>query len=101
LHDGAQPAMGFRNQPAVSKSPDGRLWFASVSFVQMIDPRRIYSNTVPPPVRIEAIVADGTNYSADRPARLPPLRRQLGIDYTAVGFQFPWRGLVRYPVDGK
>src|SRR5262245_34746959 len=101
LHDGAQPYIGLRNQPAVSKSPDGRLWFASFSFVQMIDPRRTYSNTVPPPVRIEAIVADGKNYSTFAPAPVPPLRRQLEIDYTALSFKFPQKVMFRYKLEGQ
>jgi signal transduction histidine kinase/ligand-binding sensor domain-containing protein len=101
LHDGAQPATGVMNQPVVSKSPDGRLWFASAWFVQTIDPRRTYSNTVPPPVRIEAIVADGRHYTTLAPARLPPLRRDLEIDYTALSFKFPQRVLFRYKLEGQ
>jgi signal transduction histidine kinase/ligand-binding sensor domain-containing protein len=100
LHDGAQPALGQRSQPVVSKSPDGRLWFNGQWFVQMIDPRRTYSNTVPPPVRIEALVADGKNYATVAPARLPPLRRQLEIDYTALSFKFPQKVLFRYRLEG-
>src|SRR5262249_1583292 len=52
FHDGAQPSTGLLDQPVVSTSPDGRLWFANASFLQTIDPRRTYVNTVPPPVRI-------------------------------------------------
>jgi signal transduction histidine kinase/streptogramin lyase len=99
FHDGAQPT-GVEGQPVVSKSPDGRLWFASSWFVQMIDPRRTYVNTVPPPVRIEAIVADGKNYATVAPARLPPLPRQLEIDYTALSFKFPQKVLFRYKLEG-
>src|SRR5262249_45680341 len=101
LHDGAQPYVGVRNQPVVSKSPDGRLWFASFSFVQMIDPRRTYSNTATPPVRIEATGAHGKTYAPDRPAPLPPLRRQLEIDYTALSFKFPRNVRFRYKLDGQ
>jgi signal transduction histidine kinase/ligand-binding sensor domain-containing protein len=99
FHDGAQPT-GVEGQPVVSKSPDGRLWFASSWFVQMIDPRRTDVNTVPPPVRIEAIVADGKNYATVAPARLPPLPRQLEIDYTALSFKFPQKVLFRYKLEG-
>jgi signal transduction histidine kinase/streptogramin lyase len=101
LHEGAQPSSSWRNQPMASRGPDGRLWFASILYVQMIDPRRTYSNTFPPPVRIEAIVADGKNYSTDRPARLPPLRRQLQIDYTGLSFKFPLKVLFRYKLEGQ
>jgi len=100
--DGAQPTGGSGGvlpQPVVSKSPDGRLWFLG-AYVQMIDPRRTYANTVPPPVQIEALVADGTNYATVAPARLPPLRRQLEIDYTALSFKFPRRVRFRYKLEG-
>jgi signal transduction histidine kinase/ligand-binding sensor domain-containing protein len=101
FHDGAQPSTGGVSfQPVVSKSPDGRLWFASSAFLQMIDPRRTYVNTAPPPVRIEAIVADGKSYTTAAPARLRPLRRELEIDYTALSFKFPQRVLFRYKLEG-
>jgi signal transduction histidine kinase/ligand-binding sensor domain-containing protein len=99
FHDGAQPS-NIQGQPAVSKSPDGRLWFACTAFVQMIDPRRTYVNTVPPPVHIDAIVADGRTYATVAPARLPPLPRQLEIDYTALSFKFPRRVRFRYKLEG-
>jgi signal transduction histidine kinase len=57
-------------------------------------------NTVPPPVRIEAIVADGKNYATVAPARLRPLPRQLEIDYTALSFKFPQKVLFRYKLEG-
>src|SRR5262249_51704491 len=101
VHDGVKHGSGMMNQPVVSKSPDGRLWFGGAWSVQMIDPRRTYSNTVAPPVRIEAIVADGKNYSTDRPVRLPPLRRQLEIDYTALSFKFPRKVRFRYQLEGQ
>ncbi len=100
FHDGAQPSTGVLSQPVVSKSPDGRLWFANVLFVQMLDPRHTYVNTVPPLVRIEAIVADGKNYATVAPARLPPLPRQLEVDYTALSFKFPQRVRFRYKLEG-
>ncbi len=100
--DGAQPTAGSGGalpQPVVSKSPDGRLWFLG-AFVQMIDPRRTYANALPPPVRIEALVADGKNYATVAPARLPPLRGQLEIDYTALSFKLPRRVKFRYKLEG-
>jgi len=100
FHDGVQASTGVLNQPVVSKSPDGRLWFASSMFVQTIDPRRTFVNTMPPPVQIDRIVADGKNYATLPPARLPPLRRELEIDYTALSFKFPQRLLFRYKLEG-
>jgi signal transduction histidine kinase/ligand-binding sensor domain-containing protein len=101
FHDGAQPSTGVSSQPVVAKSPDGRLWFANTSFVQMFDPRRTHVNTLPPPVHIEAIVADGQRHGTGAPVRLPPLRRQVRIDYTALSFKFPRKVLFRYRLEGQ
>jgi len=46
--DGATPALSTFH-PAVSKSPDGRLWFVNDSVVQMVDPN-MQRNRLPPPV---------------------------------------------------
>ena len=101
IHDGAQPTSGVLDHPSVGKSPDGRLWFATRSFVQMIDPRRTYVNTVPPPVRIEAMLADGVSHATIAPVRLPPLRRQVEIAYTALSFRFPRNVRFRYKLEGQ
>jgi signal transduction histidine kinase/ligand-binding sensor domain-containing protein len=99
--DGAQPTNGSGvNQPAVSKSPDGRLWFAASAVVQMIDPRHTYANTLPPPMHIEALVADGKSYATTQPVRLPPRQRQLVIDYTALSFKLPRKVRFRYKLEG-
>ena len=65
VFDGAQPGLtNFR--PEVSKSPDGKLWFANDSILQMIDPAHLDGNEIPPPVRVEQIIADRKNYSPRR-----------------------------------
>ncbi len=97
--DGAQPSAGS-DQPLASKSPDGRLWFASGEFVQMIDPSHIYANVIPPPVHIEELVADHKSYDTLGQLSLPPLRRELEINYTALSFKVPRKVLFRYKLEG-
>jgi streptogramin lyase len=48
-----------RIQPAVAKSPDGRLWFVNGTVLQMIDPSALRRNRVPPPVYVEECVPIG------------------------------------------
>src|SRR6201999_390906 len=43
--DGAQPSRP-NFSPKASIGPDGRLWFANASIVQMVDPRRLDGNPV-------------------------------------------------------
>ena len=100
--DGADPGWnGDRIQPSAARSPDGRLWFVGLSSLQMIDPGRSYKNPTPPPVHVEGLVADGKSYSATSPITLPPLTRDLHIDYTALSFVLPQRMGFRYILEGR
>jgi signal transduction histidine kinase/ligand-binding sensor domain-containing protein len=100
--DGADPGWnGDRIQPNAAMSPDGRLWFIGSSSLQMIDPGRSYKNPTPPPVHVEGLVADGKSYSPASPITLPPLSRDLHIDYTALSFVMPQRMGFRYILEGR
>ena len=100
VFDGAQPSP-TTFQPAVAKSPDGRLWFANDTVLQVIDPHRLNENRVPPPVHIEQVVADRKNYSTRQNLHLPPRTRDIEIDYTALSFAIPQKVRFRYKLDGR
>jgi signal transduction histidine kinase/ligand-binding sensor domain-containing protein len=100
--DGADPGWNAeRIQPSAARSPDGRLWFVGMSSLQMIDPGRSYKNPMPPPVHVEGLVADGKSYSLTSPITLPPLSRDLRIDYTALSFVMQQRIGFRYMLEGR
>jgi signal transduction histidine kinase len=67
----------------------------------MIDPGRSYENPMPPPVHVEELLADGKNYSPASPITLPPLTRDIQIDYTALSFVQPQRMAFRYILEGR
>ena len=48
--------------PRVAKSTDGKLWFVTGEGVQVVDPRHLAVNKLPPPVHIEQVVADDKPY---------------------------------------
>ena len=48
-----------QRKPLMTKSPDGKIWFAPPDGISFIDPRNIPFNRLPPPVHIEQITADG------------------------------------------
>jgi PAS domain S-box-containing protein len=98
VFDGARP-MSTPFQPNASRSPDGRLWFANQSVVQMIDPAHLDSNPIPPPVHVEEIIADHKSYAPRDGLRLPPLTRDLEIDYTALSFIAPQKVRFRYKLE--
>ena len=93
--------------PQVAKTPDGKLWFLPWDGVSVIDPHHIPFNKLPPPVHIEQVTADRKTYwqnlsgdaSSSHP-RLPPLVRDLTIDYTALSFVAPEKVLFRYKLEG-
>jgi signal transduction histidine kinase/ligand-binding sensor domain-containing protein len=100
--DGADPGyFSKRIQPGSVRSQDGRLWFIGFSTVQMIDPGHSYKNAIPPPVHVEGLIADRKNYPLSSPITLPPLTRDLEIDYTALSFVLPQRMAFRYMLEGR
>lgn len=98
--DGALPGPGAVKRQRAAKSTDGRLWFLNGRAVQMIDPSRSYSNPVPPPVYIEGLIADHKDYHSQNQVRLPPLRSELEIDYTALSYAAPRKVNFRYKLEG-
>jgi signal transduction histidine kinase/streptogramin lyase len=88
-------------QPAVSKSPDGRLWFVNDAGLQMIDPDRLQKNITPPPVYVEEVRADRKVYRLGGLVRLPARSRDIEIGYTALSFSVPQKVRFRYRLDGR
>jgi signal transduction histidine kinase/ligand-binding sensor domain-containing protein len=90
--------------PHTAKSSDGRLWFATVDGVTVVDPRHLPFNDLPPPVHIEQITADRKTYgvpaAANARVRLPALVRDLHIDFTALSLVAPEKVRFRYQLEG-
>jgi signal transduction histidine kinase len=77
------------------------LWFANGVLRQMIDPDHLSRNELSPPVHVEEVIADRKNYSPRKDLRLPPLTRDLEIDYTALSFVVPQKVRFRYKLEGR
>ncbi|MET0657700.1 MAG: two-component regulator propeller domain-containing protein, partial [Steroidobacteraceae bacterium] len=97
--DGAKPG---RMPPFVSaaKTADGRLWFVNGSALQMVDPAKLQTNRVPPPVHIESVIADRKPYSPVDTLRLPERTRDIEIDYVGLSFVAPQKVRFRYRLQG-
>ena len=87
--------------PLVAKTPDGRIWFLPFDAVSVFDPAHLKSNPLPPPVHIEQVTADRKAYDASASVKLPPLVRDLQIDYTALSFVAPEKVRFRYRLEGR
>jgi signal transduction histidine kinase/ligand-binding sensor domain-containing protein len=96
-------AGGF--SPHVTKSPDGKLWFFPLDCLSSIDPARLPLDSLPPPVHIEQLRADRITrrYTSDPKDRviLPPLVRDLEIEYSALNIAAPEKLRFRYMLEGR
>jgi ligand-binding sensor domain-containing protein/signal transduction histidine kinase len=88
-------------RPAVTKAPDGKIWFLNGHSVSVIDPSHVGVNKLPPPVTIEQITANDKAYDVKPGLRLPPLVRDLSIDYTALSLIAPEKVRFRYKLEGQ
>ena len=96
-------AGGF--SPHVTKSADGKLWFFPQDGLSTIDPARLASDDSPVPVHIEQLRADRLThmFPSDPKARfiLPPLVRDLEIEYAAIHTAAPEKVRFRYTLEGR
>jgi PAS domain S-box-containing protein len=86
--------------PRVAKAADGKLWFVSGQGIQVFDPDHLPTNTIPPPVFVEQIVADRKPYPVAKSVRLPPLVRDVTIEFTALSLTDAQGVQFRYRLDG-
>ncbi|XHS78146.1 two-component regulator propeller domain-containing protein [Burkholderiaceae bacterium UC74_6] len=86
--------------PPVAKGPDGKFWFVSGADVHVIDPVHLAFNPLPPPVHIEALVADQKPYVVENGLRLPALVRDLTVEFAALSLVDPKSMRFRYRLEG-
>jgi signal transduction histidine kinase/ligand-binding sensor domain-containing protein len=86
--------------PPVAKAADGKLWFVSGADVQVFDPDHLPFNQLPPPVHIEALVADQQPYAVANGLRLPALVRDMTIEFAALSLVDPKSTRFRYRLEG-
>ena len=92
--DGVQPGLPSFN-PMV-QTPDGRLWITNKITLQVVDPGHLAHNDILPPVHIQKVIADHQPYEPNDRLALPPLMRDLEIDYAALSFVNPQKVRFRY-----
>jgi signal transduction histidine kinase/ligand-binding sensor domain-containing protein len=97
--DGVYPGLTSL-KPQAAATPDGRLWFVNNQILQMIDPDHLPLNHRPPPVHIEQLIADRRAVPVASAIQLPPLTRDIEIDFTALSFVVPQRVRFRYRLQG-
>jgi signal transduction histidine kinase/ligand-binding sensor domain-containing protein len=101
----------FGSQPAAGRSSDGTLWFPTHAGVVYANPADIHSNTIPPPVVIEQVLAEEQEQNTNGPHAAPPAAvtlhagtEQLEIHYTSLNLGAADRARFRYQLsrqDGR
>ena len=95
----------YRSQPAVARTSDGTLWFATTKGVAAANPALVHPNTNPPPVTIESVAVD------DAPRRLEliegtntlvlrPRDERLELKYASLNLGAAERARFRYQLVG-
>lgn len=90
-------------QSAGCKTADGRLWFATAKGLVAVDPAGVKLNTLPPPVRIEAIRMDDKTFAGNTTAgriEVPPGRHRIEFQYTGLSFVAPEKVQFKYRLNG-
>lgn len=105
ISDGVQSLAAANHfSPQVAKATDGKLWFVGGDGgVNVVDPNHLSFNKLPPPVHIDQLIADRKTYdpSGGGLVRLPPLIRDLQIDFTALSLVAPEKIRFRYKLEGR
>jgi signal transduction histidine kinase len=89
-------------QPAVAKTPDGRLWFPTVDGIVSVDPGNIAENKLAPPVIVEEIIMDGISHPvrAGTTVEIPAGKRRIEFRFTALSFTAPEKVRFRHQLEG-
>lgn len=110
----------YASAPAVCRTRDGRILFATSQGLLVVDPANLRDNPLPPPVILERVIVDDrvvalTNrwfpLRPDQPRplveiqnagavlRLPPDHRRLAFDFVALSYAAPENIRFRYRLD--
>jgi ligand-binding sensor domain-containing protein len=92
-------------QPSAWKSHDGRLWFATIKGLCVIDPnKKILPEAPPPPIVIEELHTEQQTITSPQesagPIRLSPGRGELEFRYAALAFRAPEENRYQYQLEG-
>jgi PAS domain S-box-containing protein len=94
----------YGTQPVAVRGSDGRLWFATLKGLAVIDPAQVKVNAVPPPVRIEGMTFNGKTQAPPgaglEPLRVPPGTKRVQIEYTALSLTAPEKMRFQYRLEG-
>jgi signal transduction histidine kinase/ligand-binding sensor domain-containing protein/ActR/RegA family two-component response regulator len=87
-------------QPSGCRTADGRLWFATIDGVVMVDPRRLRLGGVPPTAVMVRVQHDGRSVGGGPGLRRAAGRGDVEFHYTASALKAPDKALFQYKLQG-
>jgi len=100
LPDAPRFSLSERSFVRGTEDGNGVIWFVTNQGIARVDPRQIARNHLPPPVVFRTVIADDRRYSPHSEIALPPLTRNLRIEYTALSLVVPERVQFRHRLEG-
>lgn len=95
------------SQPAAARTPDGKLWFATIKGLASVLNRDVRTHTNPPPTVIERIIVDGRDLVTNSLSRtvpaaiaLPARSESLEIHFAGINLNAPERTRFKYRLEG-
>ncbi|MBI5835993.1 MAG: response regulator [Candidatus Eisenbacteria bacterium] len=86
--------------PAVTRTRDGRIWFATLGGVAVLDPDHTPLNGTRPSVLIERVRADRKDVPRSQTTVIAPGRGELEVHYAGLSFLSPEKVRFRYRLEG-
>jgi diguanylate cyclase (GGDEF)-like protein/PAS domain S-box-containing protein len=86
-------------QPVAWKTGDGKLWFATVKGVAMVDPNRARAATAPPIV-IQDVIAGGKRHDPSTPLSFAAGTKTLELHYAGINLGAPEKVHYQYRLEG-
>jgi signal transduction histidine kinase/ligand-binding sensor domain-containing protein len=86
--------------PTAQADGEGRLWFLTNQGPAWIDPAKVASHPLAPPVIVQGVIADGKRYAKDASVHLPKGTASMQVQYMAATLAVPDRVRFRYRLDG-
>lgn len=99
------PGVAVQTSPVASAAVDAmhRIWVLTNQAPAWVDPADLRGNTLPPPVEILSLTANGSRYPLAgtlRPPSLPKGTNNVQLEYTATSLAIPDRVRFRYKLEG-
>lgn len=88
-------------KPAVARTQDGRIWFATAKGVAVVDPAEVLAREPrTPPVKIERLIHGEETVEPSENSLLSLSQRHVEVHYTALAFDGPEKNRFQFKLEG-